>query len=59
MPRVRRRQNYRQLSEFKRGLSSGVHEAEIGFREIDRRVEINTATIIRYWRSCSEEIRQH
>ncbi|KAK9704016.1 hypothetical protein QE152_g28538 [Popillia japonica] len=45
MNRIRMRPNYCQLSDCRRII--GLHEGGIAFREIARRMQRNTATVIR------------
>lgn len=58
MPRVRRRDNFRQLSAFERGRIVGMREAGMALRVIANRLGRNASTVLRCWRSWTEEQRQ-
>ncbi|KAI4459617.1 homeobox-like domain superfamily [Holotrichia oblita] len=58
MPRVRRRDNFRQLSAFERGTIVGMREAGMALWVIANRLGRNASTVLKCWRSWTEEQKQ-
>lgn len=59
MPRIRRRANFRQLSDFDRGRIVGLREAGLSFREIADRVHRSVCTVANCCRAYFQQHREH
>ena len=55
MPRVRRRENFHQLTPFQQGRIVGMREAGISFREFGRQIGRPHVIVIRIYRDWQKE----